>query len=86
MDHNNYGYNNYGYTGKVCPKCGCPDCRLINETTTKGGDYGVCSGICGYLIMGPVGLLCGLCGKDTKIETKTRAYWVCPNCDKKFKA
>ena len=77
-------YDNSGYySGKVCPRCGCPSCQIINESTTTGGDYGVCSGICGYILMGPVGLLCGLCGMDTK--TKTRAYWVCPSCGKKFK-
>lgn len=78
----NRNNDNY-YGGKVCPKCGYPNCQIINESTTTGGDYGVLSGICGYIIMGPVGLLCGLCGADSK--TKTRAYWVCPSCGKKFK-
>ena len=67
-------YDNSGYySGKVCPRCGCPNCQIINESTTTGGDYGVCSGICGYILMGPVGLLCGLCGMDTKYDRGEKA-------------
>lgn len=75
--------NGYYNSGKVCPKCGCPNCQIISQTQASTGKYGVFSGLCGYLIMGPVGLLCGLCGMEGK--SKTRAYWVCPNCGKKFK-
>lgn len=71
------------YTGKVCPRCGNPNCQLISETDYKGGKYGFCKGICGYIIFGLPGILCGLCGMES--ESKTRSYWVCPNCDHKFK-
>lgn len=74
-----YNYNN----GKVCPKCGCPNCQLISETDYQGGGYGFCKGICGYIIFGALGLLCGLCGRKNKYQT--RSYWVCPNCNYKFK-
>ena len=82
-NNNEQYYDVYSNTGKVCPRCGCPNCQIINETKTTGKDYGVFSGICGYLKLGPVGLLCGLCGADKKIKNK--AYWVCPNCGRKFR-
>ena len=78
-------YDNNGYYGgKVCPRCGYPGCQIVHESTTTGGDYGVCKGLCGFMLLhNPVGLLCGLCGMKTK--TTTRAYWACPSCGKKFK-
>ena len=69
--------------GGVCPKCGTRGCQQITETKYRDGGYGIFSGICGYLILGPIGLLCGLCGHSDKYRTKS--YWVCPNCGKRFK-
>lgn len=82
-----YNYNNTYYEqrnagGVRCPKCGSGGCVPINETDTQYKGFGVCKGLCGYLIMGPIGILCGLCGTGGK--TKTRTFWVCPNCGKKF--
>ena len=67
----------------VCPKCGSSFCQLISETETEGKDYSVSKGCCGYIIFGWIGLLCGLCTDGKK--TKTRHFWVCSNCGKRFK-
>lgn len=78
---NNVYYNTPQY-GAVCTKCGCGGCQTVTQTKYKDGGYGVGSGICGYLILGPIGLLCGLCGRKSKFKSKT--YWICPSCGKKF--
>lgn len=68
----------------TCNKCGSENCTIINETTTKGKDFSVGKGCIGTLILGPIGLLCGGCGKGKKnINTN---YWVCNNCGNKWKA
>ncbi len=67
-----------------CPKCGSENCFIINEVKESGHDYYGGRGCLGYLIFGPVGLLCGLCGKGR--ETKNVNYWVCNTCGKKWKA
>ncbi len=67
-----------------CPKCKCNVCQLITETKTTGKDFSAGDGCCGYMIFGPIGILCGLCGADKKTVTKN--YWVCTNCGHKFKA
>lgn len=71
-------------TGKRCPKCGEYNCQSFSDTISSGKTYGAGKGCCGYLLFGPWGLLCGLCGNG--IETRTKHYWVCPNCNKKFRA
>lgn len=69
-------------TGKRCPKCGGRNCQLISETDYRSGKYGFGKGCCGYILFGLPGLICGLCGMESK--SKTRSYWVCPDCDYKF--
>lgn len=71
-------------TGKRCPKCGGRNCQLISETDYRSGIYGFGKGCCGYILFGLPGLICGLCGMESK--SKTRSYWVCPDCDYKFRA
>ena len=34
------------------------------------------------LLLGPFGLLCGLCGKGSKVESKSELWWVCKKCGK----
>lgn len=67
-----------------CPACGSESCTIIEETKTDTKGYGVCSGICGYILMGPVGLICGLCGMGDG-KTTRKAYWVCHTCGHKFR-
>lgn len=66
-----------------CAKCGCTDCQPINETETSGGGYNAEGGCCGFLLLGPIGLLCGACGSGA--ETTNTLYWVCKKCGHKFK-
>ena len=69
-----------------CPHCGCPlsECTPIVKTTvtSTGGGYGFFSGCCGAMLLGPLGLLCGLRGRDTTSTSQT--WWACRNCGKEF--
>ena len=67
----------------ICPNCGGQNCHIINEVHESGRDYYGGRGCLGYLIFGPIGLLCGLCGKGR--ETRNTNYWVCNNCGNKWK-
>lgn len=67
----------------VCPKCGNNYCKMTAETKTTGKDYSICSGLCGELLLGPMGFMCGF--SDSR-DTNATAYWVCPKCGNKFKA
>lgn len=71
-----------------CPQCGNHDLQAINETSTQttGGGYSAGKGCLGYLIFGPLGLLCGGCGSGAKTTTTNTTYWVCSKCGKKFKS
>lgn len=70
-----------------CPKCRSKDVLPLSETETEvsGGGYGVGSGCCGWILLGPIGLLCGLCGRETKVNSKTRHFWICKSCEHKFR-
>ncbi len=65
-----------------CSKCGSENCQIINETTSKGKDFSASKGCCGAILMGPIGLLCGACGKGKQMKNKN--YWVCNNCGNKW--
>ncbi len=65
-----------------CPNCGGRNCTLMTETTTKKDGYSMSDGCCGFVLFGPIGLLCGACGAGE--ETKSKTYWVCQNCGNKF--
>lgn len=69
-----------------CPNCGTPlcDCAPIVKTTVKssGGGYGLFSGCCGTILLGPLGLLCGL--RKQSITSKNQTWWVCRKCGKEF--
>ena len=66
-----------------CPRCGNEYCHIIEETEMKG--YGLGKGCCGYIVFGPIGLLCGMCGMGEGKKSK-KAYWICNECGKKFRA
>lgn len=67
-----------------CPKCGAVGCVPQYKQNVSGGGYGCCSGGLGALILGPLGLLCGLCGRSTK--TTNNLVWICPKCGHEFQA
>ena len=66
-----------------CPKCGGEHCQVISETTSKGKDFSAGKGCCGAALLGPIGILCGACGKGKQINSTN--YWVCQDCGNKFK-
>lgn len=67
-----------------CPNCGNPNLQISTETTSTGKDFSASKGCCGAILFGPIGILCGACGKGKKIQSTS--YWFCPNCGYKFKA
>lgn len=62
----------------ICPKCGSENVQY--STKTSGGGYSAGNGCCGYMFLGPLGLLCGACGS----QTETDEFWVCNKCGHKF--
>ncbi len=66
-----------------CPKCNDDNCQLINEVSTSGKDFGAGKSCCGMILLGPIGLLCGFCGKGKQLNTNN--YWVCNSCGNKWK-
>lgn len=62
----------------ICPKCESENCQFVSHSHTTSGSF--CDGCCGFLLLGPVGILCGLCGRDTE----TKEFWVCNDCGCKF--
>lgn len=70
-----------------CPKCGHDHLQVINETNvhTSGKNYSSSQGCLGYLLLGPLGLLCGSCGQKQQTTTTNQTYWVCSKCGNKFR-
>lgn len=62
----------------ICPKCESENCHFVSQSSTSNGSF--CNGCCGFIFLGPIGILCGLCGHDTD----TKEFWVCDNCGCKF--
>lgn len=71
-------------TGLHCPRCGSYDMVPVSEVSTQGKDFNAGDACCGYMLCGPLGLLCGATGKGK--QTTTTTYWVCKGCGNKFKA
>lgn len=74
-----------------CPNCGCNELSIISETITSnvttGGGYSGSKGCAGFLLFGPLGLLCGSCGNKSKTTTTNTNinYFICNGCGKKFR-
>ena len=71
-----------------CPHCGNKQIQVTTETNvqTTGKNYSAGKGCLGFLMFGPLGLLCGSCGKGQQTTTSNTTYWVCPNCGHKFRS
>jgi len=63
-----------------CPKCNSENVQVHYEIEKQGFSGG--KGFCGAILLGPLGLLCGLCGKN-KVKSENK-FWVCNNCGAKF--
>ena len=78
------GYVRQGFVH--CPKCGSD--RLLSgtdvTTTTKSSGYKGGLGCLGFLMWGPLGLLCGLCGMGSKTTTKIKDKIICQDCGNEF--
>ncbi len=61
-----------------CPKCGSENVQYA--TKTSGGGISAGDSCLGYLLLGPLGLLCGACGSGTTTEE----FWVCRDCGNRF--
>lgn len=74
-----------------CPRCGCNDLQAIVETSTSvrttGSNYSGTKGCLGWLLFGPLGLLCGSIGQKQRmyVDTTNTNYWVCSECGNKFR-
>ena len=67
-----------------CPNCKKNNTQMINEVESKGKNFSATKGCLGTILLGPIGLLCGSCGKGKQI--KSQNYWVCNDCGHKWKA
>ena len=72
----------------ICPFCGADNCQPMQKTTTETNikGYGWGSGCCGMLLLGPFGLLCGLCGAGSKSKTSSELWLTCMKCGKQHLA
>lgn len=68
-----------------CPKCGNMGCQVVTETSGSTKGYGIGKGCLGTICLGPIGLVCGMCGMG-KGKTESTTYWICSDCGHKFKA
>ncbi len=67
-----------------CRRCGSYDLTTVSEISTQGRDFKADDACCGYLLCGPLGLLCGAMGKGK--QTTSTTYWLCRSCGNKFRA
>lgn len=61
-----------------CPRCGSEHIQFA--TNTYGGGGSVSKSCCGYILLGPFGILCGMCNSGTKTEE----FWICHDCGNRF--
>lgn len=90
MTQQNEDYSQYGgvvASRLCCPNCGNPHLQITTETSTvtTGSNYSAGKGCLGYLIFGPLGLLCGTCGQGQQTTSTNTTYCVCPSCGNKFR-
>lgn len=66
-----------------CNRCGSTNCQIINEIHSSGKDFSASKGCCGWILLGPLGILCGSCGEGKQINNIQ--YWVCNDCGNKWR-
>ena len=91
VQNTDFHQNNQRIKKKCCPNCRSNKLQVVPKTNfeskfeAKG--YGIFKGCCGYLIFGPIGILCGLCGSKAKNSVKISStnVWICLDCGEKFR-
>lgn len=61
-----------------CPRCGSTNLHFT--TVTENKFFSGTSACCGAVCLGPIGILCGLCGAGSE----TTNFWVCYDCGNEF--
>jgi len=61
-----------------CPKCSSENVSF--HTHTSGGGGSICDSCCGMILLGPIGILCGLLGSGVSTEE----FWICQDCGNRF--
>lgn len=79
-------HQNTNVEGFCCPKCGGRHLQATNKTDlkTSGKNFSAGQGCLGYLLFGPLGILCGSCGQSKKVTATNSTCWVCPDCGNTF--
>lgn len=72
----------------ICPYCKESDCTPMQKSTTEVNTktYKWGSGCCGMFLLGPFGLLCGMCGTGSKVKTDNELWWTCLKCGREHLA
>lgn len=75
-----------------CPECGSRNLQYTTDTdfstTVKTKGFSGSKGCLGYLMFGPLGILCGNCGSGkstTTVNATTSHGWICRSCGHKFR-
>ena len=70
-----------------CPRCGNENLQVTTQVDvkTQGKNYSGGKGCLGFLMFGPLGLLCGSCGQKQTTSTTNTDYFVCTKCGNKFR-
>ena len=68
----------------VCPFCKEGNCQPTQKITMESShkNYKWGSGCCGMFLLGPFGLLCGLCGAGSHEKATSDLWWTCLKCGK----
>lgn len=61
-----------------CPNCGSEHVQFATHTKTKS--FSLMDSCCGAIMLGPLGILCGLCGASSH----TKEFWICHDCGYRF--
>lgn len=67
-----------GYDNVKCPKCGSEHVQFA--TNTSGSGVSFLDSCCGFILLGPLGLLCGTIGSGAHTEE----FWICHDCGHRF--
>lgn len=75
---------NKKHNDTICPFCQAPNCQPMQKSSTEieHKNYRWGQGCCGMFLLGPFGLLCGLCGTGSKIKSESVLWWTCLTCGK----